>query len=376
MNVKITKDVAKTISELVSIKNAESFPRYQTPFVDYLRVKCVAGSGGSPLQNTNRSKKLNGPGYGGHGGSIYFKSTHLVHDFLHIESKIRGKDGGDACGTSRGLHSPDTIINVPLGSILRKRVKTEDRTRCIFWHQFLKQDEKLLVARGGRGGLGPSSFKKHDNRLAEVGESIKVELELRLFNDIAFIGLPNSGKTSLISSLTSYMTRIGPEEGSTTRPHVAVIRFIDGVEIRVMDLPPLSSNTERSMANKITRHLYRSKAIAYVINASDDCDHFETLDSLRQIVKNSRTFDESRAEMVIMTKCDKIHKNVLFNMDSLYYKLLGSLPHVPIVATSATHRLGLERCVNTMRDLIYPRHVTYNMREMVESYEIKLLTAN
>ncbi|XP_952264.1 GTP-binding protein, putative [Theileria annulata] len=374
MTTKITKDVAKTLSELVSIRNAESFPRYQKPFVDYLRLKCVGGAGGSPVENQKRSKKLNGPGYGGHGGSVYFKATHLVSDFIHIESVIKGKSGGNAHGTSRGLHASDTVINIPLGSILRKRVRRDDRTRCIFWHQFLNPDEKLLIARGGRGGLGPSCFKKHDNRLAEVGESITLELELRLFNDVAFIGLPNSGKTSLISSLTSYMTRIGPEEGSTTRPHIALIKFLDGVDIRVMDLPPLSQNTDKDMVKKITRHLYRSKLIAYVISAAEDGDHMETLKSLREIVSGSKTFVDSKLEMIIMTKCDMIHRNTLFNLDSLYYKLLDSQPEIPVVATSATHRLGLDRCVRTIRDLLYPRNVTYTKRELVESYEIKLLT--
>ncbi|AFZ79342.1 small GTP-binding protein domain containing protein [Theileria equi strain WA] len=371
MNVQLTRDVAKTLSELVSVTNKETFPRYQTPFADYIRIKCQGGHGGSPLENVNRSKKLNGPGYGGHGGNVIFKSTHLVEDLLHLPDYIKAKNGGNAHGTSRGLHARDSVINVPLGLIVRKRIKSGDRTRNVFWHQFLKLNESLLIARGGKGGLGPSCFKKHDNRLPEVGEITNLELELRLFNDVAFLGLPNSGKTSLISSITPYMTRIGPEEGSTTRPHSAVLKFIDGLDIRLLDLPPLHPNDEK--LGRILRHIYRSKLIVYVLSASDPTNHMETLQLLRSIVTGSPMFDEDKLELVVMTRCDMLHKDVLFNLDRLHYKLLDALPHIRVVGISSTHGLGLDRLVKTIRNLLYPAELTYNRRHFVESYETKLL---
>lgn len=133
MNSTLSKDVAKTISELVSVKYTESFPRYQKPFVDLLRIRCRGGNGGFPLANVNRSRSLSGPGYGGHGGNVILKSTHLIDNLLHLDDVIRAKSGGDACGTSRGLHSPDTVVNVPLGVIVRKRIKADNKTVNVFW---------------------------------------------------------------------------------------------------------------------------------------------------------------------------------------------------------------------------------------------------
>ncbi|CDR97073.1 GTP1/OBG family protein, putative [Babesia bigemina] len=367
------KDVAKVFGELMAPKHEETFPRYQTPFVDYLRVKCRGGHGGSPLPNVNRSQKLAGPGYGGHGGDVILKPTHLVESLLHIEETIKANNGGDAEGTSRGKHAKHTTVNVPLGVIVRKRIKTMAGYRSVFWHQFQEERHSIVVARGGKGGLGPSTFKKHDNRLPEVGETTHIELELRLINDVALIGRPNAGKTSLVSALTSYMTRIGPEEGSTTRPHVAVLRFVDGLDVRLMDLPPFSAENEQIYA-RILRHIYRTKVVAYVINAADDQgDPVDTLQQLRAIVKASNMYQQDKTELVVMTKCDMFHKEALYNLDKVYYKLRNETPHVRVVGTSATHRLGLQRLVNTLRELVHPKQVLYTPRETVESQEIKFI---
>lgn len=367
----LRSNVVQAFADLISSKNAETFPRYQTPFVDYIRVKCKGGHGGSPVPNVNRSRRLCGPGYGGHGGDVILKATHLVESLLHLEDEIKARNGADAQGTSRGKHAPNHVVNVPLGVIVRKRVKSQSGYRNIFWHQFMDDKTSLVVARGGKGGLGPSCFKKHDNRLPEVGESTYLELELRLFNDVAFFGMPNSGKTSLISSLTSYMTRIGPEEGSTTRPHVAVLRFVDGVDIRLMDLPPICSGNDEKIP-RILRHIYRTKVLAYVLDAADPgC--LDVLENLRSTVKQSPMYDKNKLELIIMNKCDLFHKETLFNLNKVHYKLLQEEPQIRVVGTSATHRLGLGRLVNTVRDMLYPSQVDYTPRQIVQSYEIKVI---
>ncbi|KAK1444723.1 developmentally regulated GTP-binding like protein [Babesia gibsoni] len=371
MNIASSKNILKAFGELVSPRNSETFPRYQAPFVDYLRLVCKGGHGGSPVNNVNRSRRLCGPGYGGHGGDVILKPSHHVESLLHLEDTIKAKHGGDAQGTSRGKHAPNRIVHVPPGVIVRKRVKTPNGYKNIFWHQFLDNNGSLVVACGGRGGLGPSCFKKHDNRLPEVGESTYLELELRLINDVAFIGVPNSGKTSLISSLTSYMTRIGPEEGSTTRPHVAVLRFVDGIDIRLMDLPPLHSANEEKHT-RILRHIYRTKIITYVLDASDP-NSIDLLGELRGAIKNSQMYDKDKMELVVMNKCDLFHKETLYNLNRVYYKLVQEDPQIKVIGTSATHKLGLGRLVNTIRDMLYQSQIEHTPRKIVKSYEIKLI---
>nr|BAN64314.1 GTP1/OBG family protein [Babesia bovis] len=366
------KPLAEACGELLAPKQTETFPRYQKPFVDYLRVKCKAGHGGAPVANVNRSRRLCGPGYGGHGGNIVLRPTHLVESLLHIDDIVKANNGGDAMDTSRGKHAKHCAIHVPLGVIVRKRVKTEEGYRNVFWHQFLNQDRDLLVARGGRGGLGPSCFKKHDHRLPEIGETTNIELELRLINDVAFIGEPNVGKTSLISALTTYMTRIGPEEGSTTRPHIAVMRFVDGLDIRLMDLPPICKENGIPL-NRIMRHIYRSKIIAYVVTAVGDENIYCTLERLRNCIRKSPMYNSNKLELVIVNKCDMIHKHALYNLDKLYYKLANDGDQITLVGVSATHKLGLQRLANTLRELLYPTQIQHMPRERVTAHVITLL---
>ncbi|GFE53123.1 GTP-binding [Babesia ovis] len=368
----IVKPLREACGELLAPKQTETFPRYQKPFVDFLRVKCKAGHGGAPVPNVNRSRRLCGPGYGGHGGDVVLRPTHLVESLLHIEDTVKAKDGGDAAGTSRGKHASKCAIHVPLGLIVRKRIKTDEGYRSIFWHQFIDEKQDLVVARGGRGGIGPSCFKKHDNRLPEVGETTTLELELRLINDVAFIGEPSVGKTTLISALTSYMTRIGPEEGSTTRPHVAVMRFVDGLDIRLMDLPPIGIEGGIPI-RRILRHIYRTKVIAYVINAADEGDPVNALERLRDAVKTSTMYNSGKSELVIVNKCDMFHKETLYNLDRLYYRLINKGEPITVVGVSATHKLGLQRLANTLREMVYPSQLQYSPRETVESYQVTLI---
>ncbi|CAA9990221.1 GTP-binding protein, putative [Plasmodium knowlesi strain H] len=253
--------------------------RNERRFCDFLWVVAKSGKGGEPNYKRRRSKKLKGEGYGGHGGNVILKSKKSIYDLIKIEQKVKANDGENFKENSRGKDGSDKIVFVPVGTIVRKRIyckkKNENNRKMyksIFWHQFLKENEELLVARGGKGGISYSFFKKHDYRLPENGEKMLLELELRLMNDVAFIGIGNSGKTSLCSSLSRYYGNISSQIFSTTIPHVSNINYIDGVEITLLDTPFLFYNAHKdsSRGKRILRHLYRSKLIVYVIDVASD----------------------------------------------------------------------------------------------------------
>ncbi|CAI7718781.1 GTP-binding protein Obg2, putative [Plasmodium vivax] len=253
--------------------------RNERRFCDFLWVVAKSGKGGEPNYKRRRSRKLKGEGYGGHGGNVILKSKKSIYDLIKIEQKVKANDGENFKENSRGKDGSDKVIFVPVGTIVRKRIyckkKNENNRKVyksIFWYQFLKENEELLVARGGKGGISYSFFKKHDYRLPEMGEKMLLELELRLLNDVAFIGIENSGKTSLCSSLSRYYGNISSHMFSTTIPHVSNINYIDGVEITLLDTPFLFHNAHRdcSRGKRILRHLYRSKLIVYVIDVASD----------------------------------------------------------------------------------------------------------
>ncbi|CEM39830.1 unnamed protein product [Vitrella brassicaformis CCMP3155] len=359
---------ARSVMTSLTEEDTESFPRYQRPFVDLMWVECKAGNGGSPLPLAKRKPiRPHGPGYGGHGGNVILRSTHLVQDFLRIDQKIRANDGEDAHDTHRGKHAKHLTVYVPQGTIIRKRIPVGEKRdgrklhRRVFWYQILNDNEELTVATGGLGGLGFSSFKKKDGRRAAPGEKVLLELELRIMTDACLLGMPNSGKTSLMAAMTRSHTRIGPEPFSTTRPHVSVIGFRDDVRIRVADLPGLyeGAHVDKLKGCRILRHTYRSKLLIYVVDVANrdsepDRDPLKEVEVLMDEAKSFFEVNKAKKELVIATKCDMLHKDALFNLDSLYFRLKARYPDIDVIGTSARFGLGIERAVTRIRQLLYP----------------------
>lgn len=359
---------ANQVVEALNSTDMESYPRLQKPFVDRLWLDVKAGNGGNPAPNVNRSPTLKGSGYGGHGGAVYLKATHLIESYLDIPQTVKALPGGDGAGTHRGKNSKDFCLQVPVGTIVRQRVYSGERTsegRRIylpqFRYQFLRSGDTWVAAKGGIGGVGPQSFKKRDSRRGTAGERAKLELELRLLNDCALVGMPNAGKTSLLAAMSRSHTRIGPEEFSTTRPHVGVIRYRDRLEIRVCDLPGVKrgAHADKDMGRRILRHTYRARALAIVIDvARGDRPESDTLEEVEMLREEACRYDPLNREkpwMVVGTKCDALHRDALFHLDSLHFRLRARHGHeVPVVGTSARFGLGLTRLVQSIRRLIFP----------------------
>jgi GTP-binding protein len=349
----------------------ESFPILQRDFVDRRRILFRSGKGGDPAPNTVRGQKTNGPGFGGHGGSIILRGSSMVESLarLPVSDVISADAGGDGAGTSRGIHANDTIIDVPLGTIVRERVKTDRKTdegRAIyapkFVYQFLRDDDTLILCNGGKGGVAPQTFKKGDGRKGSPGEKKSIDLELRLVNDCCLLGIPNSGKSSIISALTSTQTRIGPEPYSTTRPHLGTLQFRDGLAVTLLDLPGLveGSFSDKERGIRVLRHTYRSKLLIYCVDVSNqEIDPFDQLELLRSEVRsyNPNNFP-SRKEIIIATKCDMLHRDTLINIDSLFFRVQARHgDHIPVIGTSARFGLGINHLVHQIRQSLYPDSV-------------------
>ncbi len=196
-------DSERAILESVTETDQESFPRFQSDFVDKMWFEVRAGNGGEPVHGSTRAwDRHKGPAYGGHGQDVFLKSSHLVENLIDLPKKIRAADGGDGHGTERGKNQKEQYIPVPIGTIVRERkpfrtpdgqrFRTAEGRRVFlpeFTFQFLEDGETLLVAKGGKGGVAPFSFKKNDGRKGELGVRKLLELEYRIPNDVALIGI-------------------------------------------------------------------------------------------------------------------------------------------------------------------------------------------
>jgi len=354
-------DSQKVLSEIAD-EGVENFPRFQKPFVDKMWLEVKAGNGGDPFPNATRNYHIHkGPAYGGHGGDVYLKSTIAVESFLDIPEKPPIRNGGDGYKTHRGKHGKDLVLQVPLGTIVRERVWDGEYTdegrrwyRPKYKYQLLKENEHILIAKGGIGGIGPRSFKKNDGRKGTPGQRARLELELRVMTDICLIGSPNTGKTSLLSALSRATTRIGPEPYSTTRPHTGALKFRDGVVYKVTDLPGIEEGAQddKLRGRRILRHTYRARLLIFVVDATIP----DPLQQLEMLQKEAYAFDPrnvGKPFIVVGTKCDALHKDALFNLDSLYYKVRARQGNnVLVLGTSARFGLGILRLVRSIRSLM------------------------
>ena len=356
-----TTDMIKRIV----FSESDSFRPPQRDFEDRRRILFRSGKGGNPAPDTVRGQKKNGPAFGGHGGSVYLRASAKLESLSELPSSpvLSADVGGDGNKYSRGIHARDLVVEVPLGTIVRERVKTGQLTaegRGIyaprFVYQFLKDRDEFLLCQGGPGGLAPLTFKKGDGRKGAPGVRKSIDLELRLVNDIALIGVPNSGKSSIISALTCASTQIGPEPYTTTRPHLGTLRFRDGQSVRIVDLPGVSKNdaTDKLRGMRILRHAWRSKLIMYCVNISSE-DPFSEIEMLREELKMYDSKNE-RKEVIIATKCDLLHNNENWTeiLDSLAFKSMARWG-VPVIGTSARFGLGIRPLVAEIRATLFPQ---------------------
>ena len=371
----ITAAKTEYMVSALSAKSTDTARFLEPSFVDFIHIKVCSGKGGEAAPGRLRAGSLKGPGYGGHGGSIYMRSEAAEDSFTGLSQHIRADQGGDggepsvADGTSRGHHGKDKIITVPLGTIIREKYCTglkdaEGRKiyKVKFLYQFLQDGETFKLCSGGLGGVGPSKRKKNDGRQGQLGEMKKIELELRLLTDCVLLGSANSGKTSLISSMTQATSRIGPEPFSTVRPQIGLLSYRDGLDIRIADLPAVCKpGPVFDFCNsRIFRHLWRSKVIILVVDMSmQGRDAFDEIQFIKnEVEKYDFRFNAYRRWIIVGTKCDMLHCDTLFNLDSLNFRVKSRIGEdIDVIGTSARFGIGVKDVVHALRKILFPNDI-------------------
>jgi len=244
--------------------------------VDEVKIFVKAGDGGSGCASFRREKYVprGGPdgGDGGYGGNIYLQSTPLANSLVHLTKKQhyyaeRGGNGRKKC--LQGKKGKDLVLQVPLGTVLIEDVGDN------ILHDFRKE-ERLLIAEGGKGGKGNARFATSTHqapRRAEKGkggEERWIRLVLKLLADIAIIGLPNAGKSTLLSALTSANSKIAAYPFTTLNPVLGMLELEDYRSFVVADMPPLikGSHKGEGLGNRFLRHIERCKLLLHIIDSS------------------------------------------------------------------------------------------------------------
>ena len=284
-------------------------------FLDQVKIYIKAGDGGNGSPSFRREKfiEFGGPdgGDGGKGGSVVLRSERNLNTLIdyRYQQHHKAERGTDGAGKKRtGRSGKDLFLKVPVGT----QVFEEDNKTLIF--DFKKQGDEFVVASGGKGGLGNVRFKSSTNRAprkftkGKIGEEFIIWLQLKTIADIGIIGLPNAGKSSLLSAITSATPKIANYKFTTLNPNLGVAVY-DDKEITIADIPGLVEGAHKGvgLGIKFLKHIERCKTLLHLIDITE-----KDLESTYKQVKNElKSYSKDllkKEEIIVLNKTDLVDK--------------------------------------------------------------------
>jgi GTPase len=244
-------------------------------FVDECNLHAKAGDGGAGAVAFRREAHVakGGPdgGDGGKGGDVWLAADHNVASLLAFKDQPfrRGGNGTHGSGQRRhGTSGADVVVPVPEGTVVRDR----DDGRVLA--DLVRGGDRYLAAEGGRGGRGNARFLSNRRRApafaeqGEEGEERWLRLELKLRADVALVGFPNVGKSTLISRISAAKPRVADYPFTTLEPHLGVVRMDDGVEYVVADVPGLieGASEGKGLGHRFLRHIERARVLCVLLD--------------------------------------------------------------------------------------------------------------
>lgn len=317
-------------------------------FIDSVTLHLTAGKGGNGVIAWRREKYIpkGGPagGDGGNGGSIFLQADPQVHSLEEYRNRrILKAQNGQSGGSNncKGKNGQDLWLKVPLGTLVKDPISNE----VLF--DFTTPGQEWRICSGGRGGKGNSRFKTSTHQAPFVctdgteGTSCEVHLELKLIADVGFVGMPNAGKSTLISALAHIEVKIAPYPFTTLRPNLGLIRFEDFTEILIADIPGIiqDAHKDRGLGLSFLKHIERTSSLVFVIELAPyhERDAWEEFQMLREEL---RAYDPKMLEKPFLVALNKIDQE---GADELAASFRKHYPFPPetLFEISAKKELGL-----------------------------------
>ncbi|MFZ5898981.1 MAG: GTPase ObgE [Bacillota bacterium] len=284
-------------------------------FYDYAKIKVEAGAGGNGCVAFRREKYVphGGPagGDGGRGGHVIFQADEGLNTLIDFRYKKHFKAERGQHGQGKrmtGRNGDDLVIKVPVGTIIRR---AEDGRPIA---DLTIHGQQVIVARGGRGGRGNAHFATSVRQApsfaekGEPGEELWVELELKLLADVALVGFPNAGKSTIISKVSAARPKIADYPFTTLEPHLGVVRLGEGRSFVLADIPGLieGAHAGAGLGHRFLRHIERTRLLIHVLDTAGT-EGRDPLDDFNIINREMARYDQrlvSRPQIIAANKMD------------------------------------------------------------------------
>ncbi len=324
-------------------------------FIDSAKIKIVSGKGGNGAVAWRREKYVDkgGPagGDGGDGGSVYLMGDNAMSTLMDFKYKsvFKAQNGEDGRSKSQfGACGKDLIIKVPAGVVV-----TDLKTGKII-ADIKEHGQKVLFAKGGRGGRGNARFataQKRSPQFCEPGESAlerDLKLELKLIADVGLLGMPNAGKSTLISVISSAKPKIADYPFTTVVPNLGVVQNPDGAAFVVADIPGLIEGASKGagLGFEFLRHVQRCKFLLHIVDMSAQ----DPVDNYKKINKELKKYDKElakRYQFVLLNKSDIVEEDKKQELYKNFKKLNKDL----LVISCAT-REGINELLHHLYELV------------------------
>ena len=287
-------------------------------FLDQAKIHIQSGNGGNGCVSFRREKfvEFGGPngGNGGKGGDIIIKCVDGLNTLIDYRYRqhFKAKNGSPGMGSDKtGRSGEDTIIEVPRGTLILE----EDNEEVIA--DVVNKDQSLTILKGGNGGFGNAHFKSSENQTprtandGENGQEKWIWLRLKLIADIGLIGLPNAGKSTLISTVSEAKPKIADYPFTTLNPVLGIAKYNDN-ELVIADIPGLieGANEGKGLGDRFLGHIERCNVLLHLIDANDS-DVINSWKTVRnEISAYSKELDEKK-EIIVLSKSDSIDEEKL-----------------------------------------------------------------
>ena len=325
-------------------------------FIDYVKIYCRSGKGGAGCMHLHRAKYVpkGGPdgGDGGRGGHIILQGNRNLWTLLHLkyQKHIMATDGGRG-GESRsfGKDGEDKIIEVPCGTVVY------DGDTGEFLTEVKEHGQRIVLLKGGRGGLGNWHFRSATNqtpRYAQPGEPCQernIILQLKVLADVGLVGFPNAGKSTLLSVVSAAKPEIADYPFTTLVPNLGIVSYRDGQSFCMADIPGIieGASEGKGLGLRFLRHIERNAVLLFLVPATSEDIEKEYGILLSELEKYNPEL-LSKARLLGISKCDVLTDEELAKLQKKVDKLAKKL-ELPVLLFSSISGMG----TNELKDALW-----------------------